>query len=72
MAEMSKPMRDAPRNGTPVMLEMRDAMGVYDCGPYAWKRGRWVSVGGRYEGALMGEPQGWRSIEERDGGDDRG
>ena len=52
-------MDAAPRDGTPIKLVMRDAMGEYECGPYAWKRDGWYAVGGRYESKLAGSPQGW-------------
>lgn len=63
-----KAMETAPRDGTPIMLTMRDGMGEYECGPYAWKRDAWHSFGGRYESKLDGNPQGWRPDKERPDG----
>lgn len=57
-------MTTAPRN-TPVMLKMRDSLGIYECGPFERSEsGQWMSCGGRYRQPLIGTPIGWRSIEE--------
>lgn len=61
-----RPMSEPPKDGTPVMLKLRDVLGVYEAGPFAWRDGGWWSVGGKRSHPLAGnrQPIGWRPIEK--------